>query len=553
MKRFEALVRPVRRSTPPVGLLLGLGLLLWLAVPSPGRATPSPTTVEELKVFAGAQVWLLEIPHAGPWSHWAMASPSRLVIDLANARSDLARAPGLFAYDFDTGPVRTLRTSQFSNRPQERTVRVTLELREGSRYEASQHDGVIRVRMPAPAGESWAQDLTVRIDGDGAQVIGAEMMSPPDASGDAAGPGAEPAPTSTPTPTPTPSSAGTGTDEAAEDASAAPPAAAGNPDAPGGHDADPIGQGAQLSEGQLDSLLADSTLFEVSPLRSRQTAWELAGARLLEEAQAYYVGGDTAASLERFETCERFYADTEAGAQAAVARSLVLRVLGREVEATLAADPALDGHWPLLTDEMLATLFGQAYRAPNPPLAAQVLEVWRDAAPALPVWAGAALRLAKFYLDEQQVSLASTWVAAALDADPGLEISPRALFLHASTRMEVGAWEEADPLLARLESIATGALRFRTLALRADCRYRTGRYREAAERYASLLAPGVPAVEREWAHYQLGNCWMHLGQADRAATAFAAVAGEDSESFWAPFARMRLAELEGADRVAVRP
>ncbi len=519
--------------------LFAVVLVLLAAAAGAGRASPNPTVVAELTVFAGEQVWLLEIPHAGPWSHWAMGSPSRLVIDLANARSALSRAPGLFAHDFGEGPVRTLRTSQFSNQPQNRTVRVTLELRESGRYEATQRDGVIRIRMSAPEGTSWGEALVLRIDGDGAHVSGAG----PDAS--APGQGA-----------PGTSAPGTSAPEQGAPGTSAPvPAALGEADA--GRPVEAIAGAPpldeQLSEAGLDSLLADSTLFEVSPLTSRRTAWELAAARLLEEAQQFYVAGDSTASLERFETCERFYADTDAGMQAAIALSLVLRLLGREVEATLAADPASDGHWPLLTDELLALLFDQAYRAENPPLAAQVLEVWRNASPAPAAWAREALRLAEYYLEEQQVSLASQWVAAALEAHPELEISPRALFLHASTRMEAGAWEEADPLLARLESIATGTLRFRTLALRADCRYRTGRYREAAERYEALLAPEVPTVEREWACYQLGNCWMQLGEPQRAIAAFTEVAGEDSESFWAPFARMRLADLKGDARVAVRP
>ncbi len=519
-------------------------LVLLAAAAGAGRASPNPTTVAELTVFAGEQVWLLEIPHAGPWSHWAMGSPSRLVIDLANARSALSRAPGLFAHDFDDGPVRTLRTSQFSNQPQNRTVRVTLELRESGRYEATQHDGVIRIRMTAPEETSWGEDLVLRIDGDGAHVSGAgpEASAPGQGAPGTSAPGTSAPDTSAP---------GQATPDASVPASPALGEADASRPVEATAGAPPLDE--QLSEAGLDSLLADSTLFEVSPLTSRRTAWELAAARLLEEAQQFYIAGDSTASLERLETCERFYADTDAGMQAAIARSLVLRLLGREVEATLAADPASDGHWPLLTDELLALLFDQAYRAENPPLAAQVLEVWRNANPAPAAWAREALRLAEYYLEEQQVSLASQWVAAALDAHPELEISPRALFLHASTRMEAGAWEEADPLLERLESIATGTLRFRTLALRADCRYRTGRYREAAERYEALLVPEVPAVEREWACYQLGNCWMHLGEPQRAIAAFTEVAGEDSESFWAPFARMHLADLKGDARVAARP
>jgi len=365
--------------------------VLWLCAVTAGAAGASPdrALIEELNVYAAPQVWILEIPHSGPWSHWAMASPPRLVIDLANATSALARAPGLYAHDFSAGPVKTLRTSQFSNDPRQRVVRVTLVLADGARYESEQREGVVRIRIPAPIGQSWDTTLSLRIDGDGAR----EQVHPEPVRAEQTA--VQPAP--------------------AETVPLAPQA--------------PRTDTALQSASRLDSLLADTTFFEREPLLGPQSAWEMAAARLLEEGQELYVAGDTTGCLERFATCGRFYADTDAGRQAAMVHRLVLRKLGREVEAHLLEEVSETGGWSLLTDAMLGTLFDQAYREEDFPLAARILRVWEHARPQASRWAADALRLAQGYLEHQQIGLAGQWVARALEADPQLEISPRALFL----------------------------------------------------------------------------------------------------------------------------
>lgn len=524
-------------------LLLVVGCSLTLL--QVAQAAPSRTELTGLDIHASPHVWLLEIPHSGNWSHWPMAEPPRLVFDLQNATSRLAEAPGLLSVDLPSGPVELLRTSQFSNDPQNRVVRVTLVLTGGSRYDTEQRNGIVRVRISAPDGVSWPESWQLHLDQAGVHFHDGDWQ--PEAESTAAGEAV------TPEPDPPADATATAT-EPVDQAGSEQTAPEGDPvterlAAPAQLvKADP--PAPPMEEATLESLLADSTLFIRGTPHRPQSAWDMAAARLLEDGQELYVAGDTTGCIDRLRTCERFYADTNAGGQATLLCTIVLRVLGREVEAGMGARVPTAGPWPLLTDEMMATLFAQAQIQQDLALSDHILRVWREAEPLPSVWARGALRMGEIYLDAGRASAAADWVAMALDANPELEVSARALFLHAQARLESQQWDEADLLLERLEPRAEGALYCRTRALRADLRYRTGRLDEAARIYEELVADDVPAVEREWALYQLGNCWAALGESGRAMTYLNRIAGEDSESFWAPFARMRLSELGGESRVA---
>ncbi len=535
-------------GTCPRNLLL-LVLGCSLAILQVAQAAPSRTELTALDIHASPHVWLLEIPHAGNWAHWPMADPSRLVFDLQNATSRLAEAPGLLSVDLPSGPVQLLRTSQFSNDPQNRVVRVTLVLSGGSRYDTEQRDGVVRVRISAPEGVNWPESWQLCIDQAGPHFHDGQWQSAAatQAAAEAVTPAPEPKPApqqavAEPEPEPveqTETEQTAAGDDAAEEhlSPSAQMTEAGTPPAP-------------MEQATLESLLADSSLFIRGTPHRPQSAWEMAATRLLEDGQELYVAGDTTGCIDRLRTCERFYADTDAGGQSTLLRSIVMRVLGREVEAGMGARRPTSGPWPYLTDEMMATLFAQAQVREDLALSDHIMRVWREADPIPYVWATGALRMGEIYLDAGQATAAADWVAMALDANPELEVSPKALFIHAQARLESEQWAEADLLLERLEPRAKGALYCRTRALRADVRYRTGRLDEAAAIYEELVAEDVPAVEREWACYQLGNCWVSMGEPVRASAYLSRIAGEDCESFWAPFARMRLAELGGEARVA---
>ncbi len=455
-------------------------------------AAPAGEEVRAADLTCDQEGWVLEIPFAGQWTSWAMNNPPRIVVDLIGGRSRLPRAPSLYSLDLPSGPVSLLRTSQFSSKPGDWRVRFTLVLDEPLRYEETRGDGV-RIKIPCPPGASWGDPWQLHV-GPGGVTAGSPAAARP----------------------------------------------AGAPERPVRGVPDSL---STLDAAVLETLLGDSAFIEVGTRRVRST-WEVAAARLVEDAQASYLEGDTAQAMERLCRCERFYADTDPGRQATLLCHFFLRTWGRVVEVDLHPRPPREGPWPLLMDATMERLFHEAGAIGDLDLAAQVVDAWGQAQPHLPRFARAALWLAQSYLDESRKLEAAAWIVRAMEADARLELSARALLLHASSRAAAGAWEDADTLLARAEARADSSLLFRVRTTRADLRYRSARYREAAQLYAKIAEQDAPPVETEWALYQLGNCWSFLGDVERAQQYFSRVAEGPAEGFWAPFARMRLLRLE---------
>ena len=455
-------------------------------------AAPAGEEVVAVDLTCDQEGWVLEIPFGGHWTSWAMSNPPRIVVDLIGGRSRLPRAPSLYSLDLPSGPVSLVRTSQFSSKPGDWRVRLTLVLDEPLRYEETRGDGV-RLKIPCPPGASWGDPWQWHVGPGGVT------------------PGSPAAPL---------------------------PAGAFQRPVRGAPDSLP-----ELDAAALEALLGDTAFIEVGTRRLRST-WEVAAARLVEDAQASYLEGDTAQAMELLRRCERFYADTDPGRQATLLCRLFLRTWGRVVEADLHPRPPREGPWPLLTNATMERLFHQAGANGDLDLAAQVVDAWGQAQPHLPRFARAALSLAQSYLDKSRKSEAAVWIARAMEADARLELSTRALLLHASSRAAAGAWEDADALLARAEARADSSLLFRVRTTRADLCYRSARYREAAQLYAKIAEQDAPPVETEWALYQLGNCWLFLGDAERAEQYFSRVMEGPADGFWAPFARMRLLRLQ---------
>lgn len=487
--------------------------LLWPA-PS-GLCAPLGKEVREIRITMDVAQWRLEVPYGGRWSHWAMNNPSRIVIDLIDAHSCLLQAPALFTLELPGGPVSHLRTSQFCSDPGNRRVRISLILHEAVRYEVDKKAQRVDLRIPRPAAAQWGELWQVVIGPDGVRKeLMREVAAEPDSSlaPPSAGEMAELQPTAAPPPEPVKPEAGTAEPDSSETIT-------------------------------LESLLGDTTFFEVSRPRGRR-AWDVAAARLLEDAQRSFLEDDTCTCLEKLQTCERFYAKTQAGRQATLLRHLLLRAWGRVVEADLGPVPPEEGPWPMLADAVLDRVLNNALIVGDLAFAEQLLSLWEQAEPDRSVWARAALRTAESFLDREDGGKATAWVRRGLKANPDLEVSARVLLLYATARMEERAWAEAESLLARVEASAEEGLLFRARAARADLRYRRKQFSAAAKLYERLLEEAAPSVEREWALYQLGNCWAAMGDLKRARAYLGRVIESPEEGFWAPFARMRLLELE---------
>ncbi|MCK4412056.1 MAG: hypothetical protein KAY32_00795 [Candidatus Eisenbacteria sp.] len=523
------------------GSCLAVAVCLAAAV-SPAAAQLPYAEIEQIDIVQSVEAWELRIPFAGAWTHSSMEHPPRIVIDLHDARSRLPRAPGLYSLRLSRGPVEVLRTSQFRNRPGNRKVRVTLVLSDALPYMAEQFAGEVWVRIPRPANAAWGPDWeeTLRRGGRVWEVLPApdqqETFSE-QGGGNAADPGAGP--------------------DAANRESGRVGGAAGAGGAtqtssvPVG-DEPSVGEAA-VADGEdrgcdslaqvewaIDQLLADTTLFRPGRPRVRR-AWDDAAARLLEEAQGAFLAGDTAAAREDLATCVRFYADTDPGQQALRLQGFFLRVIGDELVAPADSSTAA-GPWPLLRGAVLAALFAGAYDQGDLQLAAAILGCWRDANRTGDRWAEAALHLAEARLVEGEADRALTWVSAALAARPDWRGVPRVALLRAGVWGALGRVNAADTLLQILAEDVEPAVRCRALAARADLQYRHGAPATARQLYQSLLGDGVPAVEREWAHYQVGNCWAAEGAWSEARAWLEQVAG-DAGNFWSDNARLRLATL----------
>jgi tetratricopeptide (TPR) repeat protein len=480
------------------GLLLGTAAILTIA---PAWASPQGEEIRRVEVTLQTDCWRIAVPFGGLWNHWSMNTPARIVIDMSGAQSRLPNAPALYTLDLPSGPVKRLRTSQYSSQPGKRCVRITLVLDEALRYEANEAGGGVDLRIPRPAGADWGALHRLIIEPGGVRTETLPARLP-----------AEKRP---------------------------------EPPRPERSDEPPLGPAWLDSTGEasLEELLSDTTFFLVRP-QVGHLAWNIAAARLLDEAQNRFLEGDSATCVEKLETCDRFYSGTDAGAQAAVLRRLLYRAWGRVVEAELGSQPTGEGPWPLLADRVFQVLLRDTQATGDLVFAAEILRTWGKANPDRRAWARGCMGLAELLLDAGEGRRAAGLIAQALAANPELEASPRALLMHSAARMEVEDWETAEKMLLRVERSASGDLQYRALAMQGDLYYRRQQHKRAAEFYERLLTGEVPQVERDWALFQLGNCWAELGDPGKARAYLQRAIEHSEESFWAPFARMRLLDLE---------
>ncbi|MCA9754460.1 MAG: AMIN domain-containing protein [Candidatus Eisenbacteria bacterium] len=149
------------------GALTGLltGLPIATALVSDARAEiPGPKyEIDDVRFQQEGDWFVLAVPTQAAWAHWTLANPPRIIVDFADAVSVLPEAPGLFEIEMDHGPVKIFRTSQFSNSPLDRRVRMTVELDAITAYEARRVGEEIRIYIEAPG----AKGDTARLTADG--------------------------------------------------------------------------------------------------------------------------------------------------------------------------------------------------------------------------------------------------------------------------------------------------------------------------------------------------------------------------------------------------
>ena len=505
-----------------------LAVLLLAGALECARAAPMVQDVSDVNFGLEEDQWVMEIAYDGRFSHWSMIGPVRIVVDLIGARSRLPQAPSLYEVDFRTGPVKTLRTSQYNSEPGKERVRFTLVLAEPLRYDILQEDGVLRLALPwrGLAHEGWVINL------DHAGMREQEVSEPE--------PEPEPVAVEEPPPIVFPTKA------AEVDTT--------NRRWIDGPLADLQDDPERAFDARMEDLLADTTFFEMGRTEDTRTvAWNTAAARLLGEAQRFYLSGDTATCLDRLLTTDRFYPETKPGRQAALLRALLLRSWGRVVEAELGSKPPKEGYFPLLADEVLTEVLDGALAVDDLGLAGEALEIWLQADPNQKSWAMGALRLAEALIDDEKGAAATDWIGRAVEIHPDLQASPRALYLLGMARMEERAWDEAEDLMLNVQATGGVALAYRALAARADIRYQKGAFSDAMSFYKELLADDVPAVEMEWALFQVGNCWVALGDFGKAKAYFTYVIENSTEGFWVSFARLRILDIESGAHVASSP
>lgn len=143
-----------------------------------GRAAaeipPPKHSIGEVRFENDGTWFTLAIPTQAAWAHWTLANPPRIIVDLSDAISVLPNAPGLYEVEMDRGPVRRFRTSQFSNTPLDRRVRITLELSAITPYEARRVGEEIHILVESPGVEAAPARLT-----SGGLEAGGRKASPP--------------------------------------------------------------------------------------------------------------------------------------------------------------------------------------------------------------------------------------------------------------------------------------------------------------------------------------------------------------------------------------
>ncbi len=503
----------------------------------PASVVQAQEDVAGLQIKNEATEWRLIIPFKGRWSNWSMNNPTRLVVDLIEGRSKLPKSPGLWVLDLSSGPVSRMRTSQYSSIPGKRRVRITLDLKDAYRYEAIKSTNQVEILIKKPADDDWGHQWIVDVDrrtANETEITAREETSPSASdhstdSGTSRNDGGE--------------SFAAGNRTADEELNElSPELLVRQPESR------PL-EGEDFNPALLESILGDSTLFEIGKV-PMQTSWDLAAARLLDDAQISYLDGDTTGTVEKLKSCERFYADTEPGRQATLLRNLVLRDMGREVEADIGPEVPEDGPWLMVYDSVMEKMFNGALKRDESAFAEDVLSTWGKTDPNQESWSEGAIKMAETYLDKEQADKAGKWVKQAMECNPNLNASPRTLMLYAMINVEVKSFTTADQILNRVLKASDKTLVYRAKAMKGDIRYRTGKFDEAVPIYDDLTAPSTPDVEREWAVYQLGNCYEAIGDYKKAEKYLTDVTEDPKGNYWARLAKVKLDRLKERRHVA---
>ncbi len=143
--------------------------------------------------------------------------------------------------------------------------------------------------------------------------------------------------------------------------------------------------------------------------------------------------------------------------------------------------------------------------------------------------------LAELYLAKKQSAAAYRWVDEELKAQPQ---SAWAWSWLASVQMDMGNQEDARRSLAQVAALQQGT---------SGHRYQNGTMLLSQNQPGRAVPEFLVALMLEpqgiGAHYSLGECYLRLGQKERAAASFKAYLQSDATSEWAEKARQQLAAL----------
>lgn len=520
----------------------------------------------------------LAIPVSAPWAHWTLSDPPRIIIDIGQTTSRLARAPGLFQVRLDRGQVAALRTSQFSSEPLDRRVRITLELSRMVAHEVSRVGGEIVLLIPDPM-ERVPAALVLGSSGI-VEVSGVSESVPPLAldgpSGAPAAPVSDPAPARTATPAEgaadgqqpartlrealesalnglsVESLDESGPDEALVEVNLAPetppppekPAAKKKPEpdrkVQSAPEPPPAGV-AHSSPGDPDpswTRVSD----ELPPTILPQEAREQGASRLLKQGiEALLRGGRADRAEEALGRAYRFYGDTRPGEQSGILRRELLLLLERSDEAADLISLPVAPDTSQVPGAVYRALVQEYMRKPDMTGLERLLRLWGPSYGPVLETADLHLSLGEAFMLAGRLDLAESHILRIPDDDPA---AGRGLLLLARAGEAAGDRARALDLYRRASRTAAGPYRARALARTADLEFQSGHVTAALQGYTRLLQSDPPAEEIPWGEYQLGNCNLLLGNEEAARRHYGSVAEKWPGSFWASFARERLEEMK---------
>ncbi len=540
--------------------------------------------LDEVRIENDGEWFRLAIPVTAPWANWTLSDPPRIVLDIGQTTSRLAKAPGLFQVRLDRGPVAVLRTSQFTDELLDRRVRITLELSRMVSHEVRRVGGEITLMIPDPVERTPAA-LVLGPSGIGAAVMegGGQDRPPEDRSDTSSDPGPPPQPAATLrealesilasggvepqggtgpdmtqkelTGRPADGGVDPATDEEAESgaSSSADGEAAPLPEAPetaGREPAAPLPARAGHREPTVESrpLPDDSgrewTLVgaDLPPTTLPAEAREQGASRLLRTGlDALVRGGRPDRAEEALGRAHRFYGDTDSGKQAGILRRELLVLLGRGDEAgdlqPLPAAPDTS----FIPGAAYLALVREYANTEKPAELERLLRAWGPSYGPILETAELHLSLGEAFMHAGRLDLAEFHFGRIPREDPS---SARGLLLLARAGEAAGDMAGALDLYRRAAQTASGPYRARALARTADLEFQFGRVTAALQGYTRLLRSDPPADEIPWGEYQAANCNRLLGNDEAARRHYESVAENWPESFWAPFARERLDEMK---------